>query len=157
MNSTYNYNVTLEIANDKKREDFDLTTIKTKIQTAIDKYHSLNTVRNKKNLSFSVTEKALKISINSPVQLDCPSKALAKFTRLLLELSEELRDKITTSGRVFRSIKTSTPASDIDNISVCDTLKKLVELFCSQATTDEQLELQRKIKALLFNVEGELC
>lgn len=153
MDNTFNYIVKLEIANDKRRDDFDLRTIKPEIQKAIDKYHSLNTVRNKKSLSFSVDAKTLEMNIKSPVKLDFPSKALAKFTRLLLELSPALSE-IVSNGRVFQSVQTSIPASDIDRISSCDTLKKVIEIFCDSSTTDEQLELQRKIKGLLFNVES---
>ena len=76
----YNYIVKLEIANDKKREEFDLRTIKSEIQKAIDKYHALKTVRNKKSLTFSVEQKVLEIKIESPVQLDCYSN----YHRLLL-------------------------------------------------------------------------
>lgn len=148
----YNYIVKLEIANDKKREEFDLRTIKSEIQKAIDKYHALKTVRNKKSLTFSVEQKVLEIKIESPVQLDVPSKALAKFTRLLLELSPALAGTIN-NGRVFQSVQTSIPPSDIDRISSCDTLKKIIDLFCGELQTNANLELQRKIKALLFNVE----
>lgn len=154
MSEMYSYLVKLEIANDKKRDDFDLRTIKPEIQEAINKYHSLDTVRNKKSLSFSVDAKTLEISIKSPVQLDVPSKALAKFTRLLLELSPALKETVT-NRRVFQSVQTSIPASSIDKISSCETLKKLVEIFCGEETTNESLELQRKIKRLIFSIGEE--
>jgi len=154
MNKRYNYNVKLEIANDKKRATFDLSSIEKEIQNAIDKYHALNTVRHKKRLSFSVDKKILEINIDSPVQLDFPSKALAKFTRLLLELSPALGEVVTIGGRVFQSVQISIPASEVDKISACDTLKKLIEVFCDEANTNEQLEMQRKIKTILFNIEA---
>lgn len=152
MSDRYNYIVKLEIANEKKRDNFDLKSIQGEIEEAIEKYHSLKTVRHKKNLSCIVNEKTLEININSPVQLDYPSKALAKFTRILLEMSPTLAG-VVSNGRVFQSVQTSIPASDIDRISSCDTLKKLIEIFCTELTTEEQLEQQRKIKSILFNAE----
>jgi len=44
----YNYNVKLEITNDKESEGFSFEDIKDETKAAIDKYHALNTVRNKK-------------------------------------------------------------------------------------------------------------
>lgn len=154
MSENYNYIVKLEIANDKKREDIDLRTIGPEIEAAIADYHALNTVRNKKTLTYAVSEKVLEMHISSPVQLDVPSKALAKFTRLLLKRSEALAATVANK-RVFQSIQSGMPASDLDNISACDALKKLVEIFCAETLNDGQIELQRKIKALLFTAEGE--
>lgn len=152
----YNYNVKLEIANDKKREEFDFKDIEEEIKVAIDKYHALNTVRNKKKLSYRITPKILEMSINSPVKLDVPSKALAKFTRILIQLSPKLSDTIA-NGRVFQSVQTSMPASDMDNFSSSETLKKLIDIFCDVSASEdaqkrqERLEIQHKIKAIVFN------
>lgn len=148
----YNYIVKLEIANDKKREEFDLQTIRSEIQEAINQYHELKTAHHKKRLSFRVEKRILEITIESPIQLDVPSKALAKFTRLLIDLSPALRETIV-NRRVFRSVQTRIPPSDLDKISSCDVLKKAIDLFCGGAQTTSNLELQRKIKALLFKVE----
>jgi hypothetical protein len=150
----FRYVVTLEIANDKARETFDLKTIEKKIEEAIKQYHALDTVRNKKVLSAHVEKETIEMTIVSPVQLEVPSKALAKFTRLLVALSPELEATITNK-RVFQSVRTNIPASEIDRISTCDTLKKMVDLFCGELQSDEKLELQRKIKCLLFNRETE--
>ena len=92
----YNYDVKLEIANDKVRDVFDFNSIEPQIKEAIEKYHALNTVRNKKNLSYKISPKILEISISSPVKLDVPSKALAKFTEFLLNFQKSLREQLRT-------------------------------------------------------------
>lgn len=154
----YNYNVKLEIANDKERERFNFKDIEKEIKTAIDKYHALNTVRNKKKLSYRITPKILEISINSPVKLDVPSRALAKFTRILIELSPKLNRTIA-NGRVFQSVQISVPDSDMDNFSSSETLKKLIDIFCDDSVSDDaqkrqkRLEIQQKIKKIVFNAQ----
>lgn len=148
----YNYVVRLEIANDKEREKFDLREIEPKIKEAIKQYDELDTVRNKKKLTARVNQKILEITIESPVQLEVPSKALAKFTRILIKLSPELEATIS-NRRVFQSVHTSIPASDLDSIPTSDTLKKIFDLFCGETQGEENLELQRKVKALVFNRE----
>jgi len=153
MSERYNYVVKLEIANDKRRGDFDLTVIKKEIEEAIEQYNSLNTVRDKKHLSCIVHTKMLEFMIKSPNQLDIPSKALAKFTRILLELSPTLRETVV-NRRVFKSLQTSIPASSLDcQYSSCETLKRVIEIFCGEEITDEHVELQRKIKKIIYNVE----
>jgi len=153
----YNYDVKLEIANDKVRDVFDFNSIEPQIKEAIEKYHALNTVRNKKNLSYKISPKILEISISSPVKLDVPSKALAKFTRILIELSPELEGTIA-NGRVFQSVQISIPVSDMDNISSSETLKKLIDIFCDDLESEdiqkkhERLKIQREIKKIIFNV-----
>jgi hypothetical protein len=153
---SYQYTVKLEIANKKERNNFDLTTITQHIQSAIDQYHNLETVRNKKRLSYQVTPTVLTLDIDSPVELNVPSKAIAKFTRLLLGLSRELSG-IVSNGRVFQSIQTELEPSNIDNISTCETLKKVTEIFCEDtkdmAKTNGNLIMQRRIKELIFNVQ----
>ncbi|MEL7657951.1 MAG: hypothetical protein AAGU75_18820 [Bacillota bacterium] len=57
MSKMYNYLVKLKLANDKRRDDFDLRTIKPEIQKAVDTYHSLDTVRNKKIFRFLLIQK----------------------------------------------------------------------------------------------------
>lgn len=148
----FNYVVKLEIANDKKRENFDLRTIKPQIMEAIKEYDKLDTVRNKKKLTARVDQKILEIGIESPVKLEVPSKALAKFTRILVKLSPELAATISNK-RVFQSVQTSIPSSDLDRIPTSDTLKKIIDLFCGESQGKESLELQRKVKALVFNRE----
>lgn len=154
----YNYDVKLEIANDKKRETFNFKDIETQIKDAVDQYHALNTVRNKKKLSYRITPKVLELSINSPVKLDVPSKALAKFTRILIGLSPKLADTIA-NGRVFQSVQISMPASDMDNFSSSETLKKLIDIFCDDSASEdthrrnERLETQRRIKMIIFNAQ----
>ena len=154
----YNYVVKLEIANNKKRETFNFKDIETQIKDAVDQYHALNTVRHKKKLSYRITPKVLELSINSPVKLDVPSKALAKFTRILIELSPKLADTIA-NGRVFQSVQISMPASDMDNFSSSETLKKLIDIFCDDSVSEdthrrnERLETQRKIKMIVFNAQ----
>jgi hypothetical protein len=154
----YNYNVKLEIANDKEREGFDFNDIEEEIKGAIEKYHGLNTVRNKKTLSYKISPKILEISISSPVKLDVPSKALAKFTRILIGLSPKLAATIT-NGRVFQSVQISVPVSDMDSFSSSETLKKLIDIFCDDLISEDtqkkndRLEIQRKIKKIIFNIQ----
>lgn len=147
---TYNYVVRLEIANDKERGRFDLRSIEPQIKAAIKQYDDLDTVRNKKTLTARVEQKILEIAIESPVHLEVPSKALAKFTRLLIKLSPELEATINNK-RVFQSVQTSIPTSNLDLISTGDALKKIIDLFCGDTQEKENLELQRKVKALVFN------
>lgn len=149
---TFNYVVKLEIANDKEREKFDLRKIEPQIKAAIKQYDELDTVRNKKKLTAKVEQKILEIIIESPVQLDVPSKALAKFTRLLVKLSPELEATISNK-RVFQSVQTSIPTSNLDLIPTSDTLKKIIDLFCGESQGKENVELQRRVKALVFNRE----
>lgn len=150
---SYNYTVKLEIANEAKRESFDLTRITRQIQEAINSYHSLKTVRHKKTLSFQVAPTVLTLEIDSPVELNVPSKAIAKFTRILLSISPELSD-IVANGRVFQSIQTGLAPSNIDNITDIEALKKLIEIFCEDAKdiakANANLIMQRKIKELIF-------
>lgn len=148
---SYKYIVNLEIANEKKRANFDLTSISNHIQQAIDEYHGLETVRNKKSLSFQVTPSVLSINIDSPVELNVPSKAIAKFTRILLRLSQDLAE-VVANGRVFQSIQTEIEPSNIDNISNCEALKELVNIFCQDTNDVDIIKLQRNIKKLIFNV-----
>lgn len=155
---TYNYDVKLEIANDKERDVFDFNDIETQIKDAIEKYHDLNTVRNKKKLAYKISPKILEIKIMSPVKLEVPSKALAKFTRILIDLSPKLAATIT-NGRVFQSVQISIPASDLDNFTSSETLKKLIDIFCDDLASEDiqkrndRLEIQRKIKKIIFNAQ----
>lgn len=159
---SFNYTIQLEIANEKERNKFDLTKIKDHINSAIDDYHNLNTVRNKKELSCKITSKILEMHIKSPVKLNTPSKAIAKFTRLLLERSSELRS-IVSNGRVFQSVETRLSPDDIDEISNVETLKRLVEIFCKEndkkkepneniRESNKLLILQRNIKKIVFDI-----
>ena len=59
----YNYNVKLEIANDKKREGFSFMDIEKEIIAAIDKYHTLNTVRHKKSYRIGSLQKFWKSAL----------------------------------------------------------------------------------------------
>lgn len=154
---TYNYSVLLEIANENARGEFNFMNIEEQIKDAINTYHQTKTIRNKKVLSYVVTPKILEMRIISPVELEVPSKALAKFTRILITKSPELV-KTIKNGRVFQSVKTTIPNSDLDKYSAKETLKKLIEIFCednrdheSTDKTNTRLEIQRKIKSIIFN------
>ncbi|WP_312653435.1 hypothetical protein [Proteiniclasticum sp.] len=155
----FNYTVKFQLANDRAREGFSFLDIEDHVKEAIKVYHESKTVRHKKTLSYTVTKKILEMNIISPVELEFPSKALAKFTRTLVSISPELARTIT-NGRVFQSVETTIPASDLDNYSSKETIKRLIDIFCEDGDDSEaiekrnaRLEVQRKIKAIIFNAE----
>ncbi len=148
QNKRHHYTVTLEISNDEARARIDLREVEGAIQDAIADYHSLNTVRNKKNLVCTVYEDHMVMEIDSPLALDVPSKALAKFTRILLTKNTILNSAVN-NGRIFRSVKSGVPESQYDNITAAETIVKVVNILLGEQN-EKNILLARQIKEVVF-------
>lgn len=158
----YNYTVIFQLVDEEASDiDFQSKIGKQKIEDAKDYFNGLKT-RNPKNINELevIGKHRLKFSISSEEILQVPTKALATFTRRLIEVWPEIGEH-AIGKRIFKGISSDEINEDveinnIDDISDVDALKLLIDIFINKSSmTAKDMRLKNRaiadVKKSLLN------
>lgn len=144
----YKYFIRFQLVNRQIKcnlKDFEL-----QINMVVKNFNTINSKNPKKIVNCIVYEEFMDIELHSLIELQVPSKALAGFSKKLLEICPEMQ-KYIIGKRLFQSIEIKNIATEIvkdfDDIKDVDAVKLIIDLFFNNsAINSDSIRMRNKLK-----------
>ena len=144
----YKYFIKFQLVNRQincNLKDFELG-----INKAVATFNSIKSTNPKKIVNCIVYKSFIDLELDSSIELRVPSKALAGFSRKLLEICPEM-EQYVIGKRLFQSIEVKNIATEIlrypDDIKDLDAAKLIIDLFFNNSAMNlNNVRARNKIK-----------